>query len=203
MEAEPEPIDGSASLPVTMSAHLLHFLFDLSLSFLSIAHLPNEPTFSNRSTHCLHSSLLPVQTSVMADPFSITLGALQLTGVAVKVSLLLKKKIKVFRNYSRELSQVLKGVDRQQKNFSHEVHLILRQAKQDEDSIKEMLKDAECPRWNSHEVQLGLNDAFPTSLDTIQGIIEEIKSTLVSLQSELACFDQIVWMGAKVRGRRS
>ncbi|KAI3391729.1 hypothetical protein diail_6870 [Diaporthe ilicicola] len=60
-----------------------------------------------------------------------------------------------------------------------------------------MLEDADCPRWNSQELQIGLSDAFPNSLETIQGIIEEIRSTLESLQGELACFDQIVWMGAK------
>lgn len=133
------------------------------------------------------------------DPFSIALGVLQLTGVAVKVSLVLKKKIKVFRNYSRELSRVLKGVNRQQKNFLHETHLLLRLAKQDEDDIDRMLEDADHPRWTCRELQAGLHSAFPSSLDTVQDIIEEIRSTLQALHEELACFDGIAEMGAKAR----
>lgn len=132
------------------------------------------------------------------DPFSIALGVLQLTGVTIKVSLLLQKKIKVFRNYSREVDRVLKGVDRQRKNFLHEIHLLLRLAKQSEDDIERMLQDADEPAWSSRELQAGLNAVFPRTLDTVQDIIEEIGSTLTALQGELACFDDLVWMGTKV-----
>lgn len=132
------------------------------------------------------------------DPFSIALGVLQLTGIAVKATLVLQKKIKVFRNYSREISRVLKGVNRQQKNFLHEVHLLLRLATLGEDDIQCMLEDADHPRWSCRQLKAGLDSAFPSSLDTVQETIEEIRSTLQALQSELACFDAIVAMNAKV-----
>lgn len=61
-----------------------------------------------------------------------------------------------------------------------------------------MLQDPDEPRWSSPELQYGLDILFPRSLDTVQDIIEEIRSTLHALQTELACFDEIVWMGAKV-----
>jgi hypothetical protein len=133
------------------------------------------------------------------DPFSIALGVFQITGIAIKVSLLLQKKIKVFRNYSREAGRILKSVDRQQKNFIHEIHLLLRLAKQDEDVIERMLEDADDPRWGSPELQSRLEAAFPGSLDTVQDTIEEVRSTFQALQAELACFDEIVRMGEKVR----
>lgn len=132
------------------------------------------------------------------DPFSVALGVVQLTGVAIKLSLLLQKKLKVFRNYSREISRVFKAVNRQQKNFLHEIHLLLRLAKQDEDDIERMLQDAEDSQWSSLELQAGLDAAFPKSLDIVQDIIEDVKSTLQTLQGELACFDEIVRMGTKV-----
>lgn len=134
------------------------------------------------------------------DPFAVALGVLQITGVAINLSSILQKKIKVFRNYSREISRVLKGVNRQQKNFLHEIHLLLRLAKQDEDDIERMLKDVEDPQWRSLELQSGFDAAFPKSLDTVQDIIEEVSSTLQTLQGELACFDEIVQMGTKVSG---
>lgn len=132
------------------------------------------------------------------DPFSIALGVLQLTGVAIKLSLLLQKKIKVFRNYSREVSRVLKGVNRQQKNFLHEIHLLLRLAKQDEDDIERMLQDSEDPQWSSPALQSSLDAALPKSLAIAQDIVEDIKSTLEALQIELACFDEFLWMSVKV-----
>lgn len=137
------------------------------------------------------------------DPFTITLGVLQLTGVVIKMSLLLQDKIKFLRNYSREISRVLKKVDRHRKNFIHEIYLLLRQAKQDEDDIERMLQDGEDPQWSSPELQAGLDAAFPKSLDTIQDTIEEIKSTMETLQGELACFDEIVGLEVKVSKRSS
>lgn len=132
------------------------------------------------------------------DPFSIALGVLQITGTAIKLSLLLQKKIKVFRNYSREVSRILKVVDRQQKNFVHEIHLLLRLAKQDEDDIERMLQDADDSQWSSLVLQAGLDAAFPKSLDTVEDVIEEIGSELQAVQGELSCFDEIMSIGAKV-----
>lgn len=135
----------------------------------------------------------------MADPFSITLGVLQLTGAALKVSSTICQKIKIFRNYSREVKRVLKGVDRQRQNFIHEVHLCLRQAQQEENDIEQMLDDAEHPNWTRRELQLEFETAFGASLDTCRETIEEIGSILRCLQGELGCFDEIVRMCPKVR----
>lgn len=132
------------------------------------------------------------------DPFSVALGVLQLTGIAVKITLVLQKKIKVFRNYSREVARGLKGVNRQQKNFLHEIHLLLRLAALDEDDIQCMLEDADHPRWGCRNLQAGLDSAFPSSLDTIQDTIEEIRSILQALQVELAGFDEIESMTSEV-----
>lgn len=132
------------------------------------------------------------------DPFTVALGVLQITGVAIKVSSVLQKKIKVFRNYSREVDRVLKSVNRQRKNFVHEIHLLLRLAKQDEDDIERMLENAEDPQWSSRELQSGLDSAFPRSLDTVQDVVEEIKSTLCSLEDEIACFQVIEQLAKKV-----
>lgn len=134
----------------------------------------------------------------MADPFSITLGVLQLTGAALKVSSIICKKIKIFRNYSREVKRVLKGVDRQRQNFIHEVHLCLRQAHQTENDIEQMLDDADHPNWTSRELQLELATDFGANLDAWRDIIEEIGSTLRCLQGELVCFDEVVTMCPEV-----
>lgn len=136
--------------------------------------------------------------SAKMDPFSVTLGVLQLTGTALKISSLIYKKVKIFRNYSREVKRVLKGVDRQRQNFIHEIHLFLRQAHQNEDDIEQMLDDAEHPQWRSRELSIGLDAAFGKSLDICRGIIEEIESTLRNLQDELGCFDEIAEMCPKV-----
>lgn len=135
------------------------------------------------------------------DPFSISLGVVQLTGVALKVSLVIYKKLKVFRNYSREVARVLKAVDRQRKNFVHEIHLLLRQALgcENEDDIEQMLEDIEHPIWKSRELQTGLEAAFGRDvLDTLEGTIEDIGAILRTLQEGLCCFDEIVGMCAKV-----
>lgn len=125
------------------------------------------------------------------DPFSVALGVLQVTGTALKISSLIYQKVKIFRNYSREVKRVLKGVDRQRQNFIHEIHLFLRQAQQNEDNIEQMLDDTEHPLWKDDELQLGLDAAFGKSLGTCRDIIEEIGSILRSLQAELSCFDGI------------
>lgn len=134
----------------------------------------------------------------MADPFSITLGVLQLTGAALKVSSIICRKIRIFRNYSREVKRVLKGFERQRQNFVHEVHLCLRQAQQPDNDILQMLDDANHPNWTSRELQLELETAFGARLDACRDTIEEIGSILNSLQGELVCFDEIVTMCPKV-----
>ncbi|KAJ0120488.1 hypothetical protein J7T55_015217 [Diaporthe amygdali] len=60
-----------------------------------------------------------------------------------------------------------------------------------------MLEDANDSHWRSRELQNGLEALFPKSLDTVQGIIEEIRSTLETLQNELACFDEIARMSTR------
>lgn len=132
------------------------------------------------------------------DPFSIVLGVLQLTGTALKTSSVIYKKLRIFRNYSREVSRVLKAVDRQRKNFLHEVHLLLRQAKESEEDIEEMLLDTDHPRWKSDELKLGLNNALGKSRDICLDVVEEIASALKSLQAQLCCFDEIIGMCSKV-----
>lgn len=132
------------------------------------------------------------------DPFSLSLGVLQVTGVALKLSMLLYTKLKVFRNYSREVRRVIKDVERQHNSFMHEIHLILQQAKQDEAEIEQMLEDQEHCKWRSITLQNELGNAFGKSLDTIQETIEDIGSILQSLQGELCCFDEIVDMREKV-----
>lgn len=132
------------------------------------------------------------------DPFSIALGVLQITGAAIKISSPLKKKIKVFSNYSREVGRVLKSVSRQRKNFLHEVHLLLRLAEQDELDIERMLEDGGDRHWRSPELESGLNSAFPGSLDTIKDVVEEIQLALDDLQGELTCFEDIGKVAAKV-----
>lgn len=134
----------------------------------------------------------------MADPFSITLGVLQLTGAALKVSSIICQKIKIFRNYSREVKRVLKGVDRQRQNFIHEVHLCLRQAQQTENDIERMLDNAEHPNWTNKEIQHKFETAFGASLQAVLDTIEEIGSILRCLQGELGCFDEIVRICPKV-----
>lgn len=133
------------------------------------------------------------------DPFTIALGILQITGVAIKVSSVLQKKIKVFRNFSQEVKRALNMVDVQQKNFLHQIHLLLRLARQDEHDIENMLQDANDPRWSSRRLQTGLKDAFPTCLDTVEVIVKDIGSTMQSLQEELSCFDEVEMMRAPVR----
>lgn len=132
------------------------------------------------------------------DPFSVALGVLQITGVAIKVLLFLQNKIKVFRNYSKEVNRIFKGIKLQQKIFVYEIHLFLRLAKQGEGDIERMLQDADDAQWRSQELQSGLHSAFPGSLDSVQDIMEEFRSTLQDLRDELACFDKIEQMGAKV-----
>lgn len=64
-----------------------------------------------------------------------------------------------------------------------------------------MLDDAEHSRWKSRELQLGLETAFGDSLDACRDTIEEIGSTLRSLQDGLCCFDEIENLCPKVSPR--
>lgn len=137
------------------------------------------------------------------DPLSITLGVLQLTGTAIKVSSLIYKKLKIFRNYSREVGRVLKAVDRQRQNFLHEIHLLLRHAGQNDEDIEIMLLDSESPLWKSENLDMGVNKALGQSTDTCLDIVEEIVSTLKSLQSDLCSFDEIIGLCSKVCQRPS
>lgn len=132
------------------------------------------------------------------EPTSIALGVLQVTCVVINLSLFLHKKIKVFRKYSREVGRVFKGIRRQRINFIHEIHLLLRLATQHEKIIERMLQNTEDRQWNSKELQDGLDSALPGNLDTVKDIMEDFKSTLDVLNDELACFNAIEKMGAKV-----
>lgn len=123
------------------------------------------------------------------DPFSISLGILQVTGTALKLSLLIYDKLKTFRHYSREVKRILKGFERQRKNFIHEIHIILQHAEQCEPGIEEMLENQEHPRWRSTELQVVLTKSFPKNLKDIEETVEEIGSSLRSLQDELLCFN--------------
>lgn len=139
----------------------------------------------------------------MAEPFSVTLDVIQLTGVAFKLSSIIYSKVKTFRNYSREVKRVLKGFELHRQIFLHEIRLFLRQAQQNDEDIDQMLDDTDHPNWKSKDLQLGLEHAFGISLDACQSIIEDIGLILKTLRDELSCFDEIEGMCPTVSRRTS
>jgi len=123
------------------------------------------------------------------DPVSITLGVLPLVGGAIKSYKAVHKKLKIFRHYSREVRQVQKQLERQSHFFVNEIHLLLRQALEDERSIQLMIKHAHHPRWRSNALEAGMQAMLGEGYRVCQDVIEELGSTIESLQDALSCFD--------------
>jgi hypothetical protein len=126
------------------------------------------------------------------EPVSLALGVLPVVGGAVKMCKVVRKKLKVFRHYSRELRRVQKRVGRQSQVFTNEVHLLLRPSLRDEDIVELMLKDENHPKWTSQELEDGMRRSLGDNYSSCREIIEEIGTTLAGLQSVFDCFDQIL-----------
>ncbi|RBR18564.1 uncharacterized protein FIESC28_06019 [Fusarium coffeatum] len=126
------------------------------------------------------------------EPVSLALGVLPIVGGAVKTCKVVRKKLKIFRHYSRELRRVQKRVSRQSQVFTNEVHLLLRPCLNEEDVVELMLKDESHPKWASKELENGMRRSLGESYSSCREIIEDIGSTMESLQSIFDCFDQIL-----------
>ena len=125
------------------------------------------------------------------DPISITLGVLPLVGGAIKSYKAVHKKLKIFRHYSREVRQVQKQLERQSHFFVNEVHLLLRQIHEDELSIRAMLRDPQDSRWTSRGLEIRLRTMLGEGYEVGRDAIEEIRTTMESLQDGLSCFHQL------------
>ncbi|UZP41902.1 hypothetical protein NXS19_009718 [Fusarium pseudograminearum] len=124
------------------------------------------------------------------EPVSLAFGVLPVVGEAVKTCKVVRRKLKLFRHYSRELRRVQKRVGRQSRVFSNEIHLLLRPSLQDEDVVEVMLKDQDHPKWTSQDLEDGMRNSLGDNYTSCREIIEDIGSTLTSLQSVFDCFDQ-------------
>ncbi|KAH7191984.1 uncharacterized protein B0J16DRAFT_52428 [Fusarium flagelliforme] len=126
------------------------------------------------------------------EPVSLALGVLPIVGGAVKTCKVVRKKLKIFRHYSRELRRVQKRVSRQSQVFTNELHLLLRPCVNDEDVVESMLKDERHPKWSSKELEDGMRRSLGESYSSCRELIEDIGSTMADLQSVFDCFDQIL-----------
>ncbi|KAI1056420.1 hypothetical protein LB507_001650, partial [Fusarium sp. FIESC RH6] len=126
------------------------------------------------------------------EPVSLALGVLPIVGGVVKTCKVVRKKLKIFRHYSRELRRVQRRVSRQSQVFTNEVHLLLRPCLHDEDVVELMLKDESHPKWASKELEDGMRRSLGESYSSCRELIEDIGSTMTDLQSVFDCFDQIL-----------
>ncbi|CAF3488280.1 unnamed protein product [Fusarium graminearum] len=124
------------------------------------------------------------------ESLSLAFGVLPVVGEAVKTCRVVRRKLKLFRHYSRELRQVQKRVGRQSQVFSNEIHLLLRPSLQDDDLVEVMLKDQDHPKWTSQDLEDGMRNSLGDNYTSCREIIEDIGSILSSLQSVFDCFDQ-------------
>lgn len=124
------------------------------------------------------------------EPLSLAFGVLPVVGEAVKTCRVVRRKLKLFRHYSRELRRVQKRVGRQSQVFSNEIHLLLRPSLQDDDLVEVMLKDQDHPKWTRQDLEDGMRNSLGDNYTSCREIIEDIGSTLSSLQSVFDCFDQ-------------
>lgn len=126
------------------------------------------------------------------EPVSLAFGVLPVVGGAVKTCKAIRKKLKIFRHYSRELRRVQKRVSGQSVVFTNEVHLLLEPCLHDEDVVELMMKDENHPKWASKELEDGMRRSLGRSYSSCCDLIEDIGSTMTDLQSVFDCFDQIL-----------
>ena len=86
------------------------------------------------------------------DPVSLTLGILPMVGNAVNVYKSVRAKFKIFCHYSAEVERIRKKFGAQRDYFLNEVELVLRLALQDQDVIKDMIKDPAHDQWRAHSL---------------------------------------------------
>lgn len=126
------------------------------------------------------------------EPVSLAFGVLPVFGGAVKTCKVICKKLKIFRHYSREIRRIQKRVGLKSQVFANEIHLLLRRSLQDEDIVELMLKDEHHPKWSSQELENETRRSLGDSYSSYEHIIEEIGSTMDTIQSIFDCFDQIL-----------
>ncbi|KAL6866740.1 hypothetical protein J3F83DRAFT_122690 [Trichoderma novae-zelandiae] len=122
------------------------------------------------------------------DPVSLTLGILPMVGNAVNVYKSVRVKFKIFCHYSAEVERIRKRFGAQRDYFLNEVELVLRLVLQDQDVIKEMMRDPTHDQWKAHSLEKKLGGVLERNLMSLTDIVDDIRESMATLQRAFQCF---------------
>ncbi|KAL7807032.1 hypothetical protein V8C44DRAFT_338179 [Trichoderma aethiopicum] len=122
------------------------------------------------------------------DPVSLTLGILPMVGNAVNVYKSVRAKFKVFCHYSAEVERIRKKFGAQRDYFLNEVELVLRLVLQDQDVIKDMMKDPAHDHWKATSLERKLEAVLGRNMTSLTDIVNDITASMAALQKAFQCF---------------
>ncbi|TFB01329.1 hypothetical protein CCMA1212_006731 [Trichoderma ghanense] len=122
------------------------------------------------------------------DPVSLTLGILPMVGNAVNVYKSVRVKFKIFCHYSAEVERIRKKFGAQRDYFLNEVELVLRLVLQDQDVIKDMMKDPAHDQWKAHSLEKQLEAVMGRNTTSLIDIVNDIRESMGALHRAFQCF---------------
>ncbi|OTA07870.1 hypothetical protein A9Z42_0087970 [Trichoderma parareesei] len=122
------------------------------------------------------------------DPVSLTLGVLPMVGNAVNVYKSVRVKFKIFCHYSAEVERIRKKFGAQRDYFLNEIELVLRLILQDQDVIKDMMKDPAHDQWKAHSLEKKLEAVLGRNMASLIDIVNDIRESMAALQRAFQCF---------------
>ncbi|PTB64676.1 hypothetical protein BBK36DRAFT_140979 [Trichoderma citrinoviride] len=133
------------------------------------------------------------------DPIYQTLGILPTIGNAIDVYKSIRVKFKIFCHYSAEVERIRKRFGAQRDFFLNEVELVLRLALQDQDIIKDMIKDPAHNQWEANSLQEKLESVLGRNARSMTDIVNDIEESMQALRRAFQCFTPLEEEQKRVR----
>lgn len=130
---------------------------------------------------------------------SLTLGILPMVGNAVNVYKSVRAKFKVFCHYSAEVERIRKRFGAQRDYFLNEVELVLRLVLQDQDVIRDLMKDPAHDHWKATSLERKLEAVLGRNMTSLTDIVNDVAESMAALQRAFHCFTPLEEEQKRVR----
>jgi hypothetical protein len=131
------------------------------------------------------------QLSFVMEAVGLALAILPLVIEALKAYSHVCNKARVFRQYSREVTNIQVLFDGQKAIFVNECRLIFHFVLGDEIATKEMIEDPSHMFWNDPELDGKFQKSLGQNSQLFKAVLEEIRRTLEEVMRDMLVFDVV------------
>lgn len=125
-------------------------------------------------------------------------GVLPILFEAIKAYATVSQGLHTFRHYSREVKTVALQLKVQNGIFLNHCRLLLRMVEDDKNS-EDMLEDESSTRWFNEALNFRMNTILRENVDLCRDIIEQIKTAIEDMKTEMKHFEVLKGRQQKVR----